>query len=257
MNKAFMGCLSFALCLSLGCSLSAQTVNSPSTPVASSSSTVSSADMQAFQQQRQSLVSGFMALARQGATPDQIQAWQVQNAPLIAAQQKVAMAIGSSQAPQPVKYITDVNIPSNANQTMSDLLTTQADLFNQFLQAHANQLQKTKTATTSASADAYQPNSSTIQTQLARIQVIYNQAASQAVPMPPALVIPEGATTQMKAFFILRDKITRDRIAFNNQLVNDTPDQRVTEIQAWEKQNAGRIQNLQRLGASLAANNTQ
>ena len=56
-------------------------------------------------QQQQLLAQGHEALLQQGATPQQIQAWQAANATLSQAQQARAVALAACSALQPLDYV--------------------------------------------------------------------------------------------------------------------------------------------------------
>ena len=235
---------------------SAQTVPTATTgPVATSgTSNVVSSQLQTFQAERQALAGEVQNLIAQGATSDQIQAWHQQNQARITAQQKLAQAISASQPAQPIGYITDVNVPAGASQTMEDFLTARADLFNLRAQLHNQQLQSSGTVDEAQVNAAFQQQNATVlQAQVQRAQVVAAESDQQTQPTPPPLVVPAGATPQVAAFLTLRDQLMRDFIQLHNQNIASTPAVREAALQQWSQQNAGRIQQLRQQAQNLSA----
>jgi len=84
--------------------------------------------VQAYQQEQQALSTELSALFSQGATQQQIEAWQTQNAPRFAAQQALAQQMAAESALQPMPDMGQPNIQANASPTMQAFLTNQAAL---------------------------------------------------------------------------------------------------------------------------------
>jgi len=78
-------------------------------------------------------------MVAQGATPQQMAAWQQQNAAAFAAQQQRAQIMGMASSLQPAELISQPPVPANASQTARDCLAAQVTLNNAKAQIH-NQL---------------------------------------------------------------------------------------------------------------------
>jgi hypothetical protein len=64
------------------------------------------ATLQTFQAQQQALAPSFNALLTLNPTPQQLQAWQQQNATALAAQQQLALDMGAESALEPMPLMT-------------------------------------------------------------------------------------------------------------------------------------------------------
>ena len=204
---------------------------------------------QTYQQEQRALAQEMQGLLAQGATPQQVQAWQAQNAVRLAAQQQRAqdMAAASLTAwmAHPLSMISEVQIPEGASPEMTDFLTTRADLHNRLAQLHNAQ-------TPNADATFQQQNQAEIQAQTQRAAVIATQATPQAaLPVPPPLVIPADATPQVRAYLVLSDQLMRERIALINQYVSSDPVTKNAALLQWQQQNADRFKQLQSLMSNL------
>jgi hypothetical protein len=208
-----------------------------------------------FQQQQQLIAEAFSALMLQGPTPQQIAAWQHENAAVFADQQQRGAALGTFSSAQPLVYINEVNIPADATPEMRDFLTVRANLYNSYAQLH-NQAVSNSGGTTVSESDvqaAYQAqNAADIKAQARRAQDLAAQSASQPLPVPPPLVILSSASPTMQAFLALRDQLMRQRIAPWNQYVGASTADRDAAIQQWQQQNVTQFQQLQRLAQQLA-----
>jgi hypothetical protein len=69
--------------------------------------------------------------------------------------------------------------------------------------------------------------------------------------MPPPLVIPPNDSPQMKAYLIVRDQLTRDRIQTMNQYRAANREVQAAAMQQWQHQNADRLQHLRDLAQAL------
>jgi hypothetical protein len=215
-------------------------------------STALSTQTQAFEAERQTLAGQFSALLANGATLDQIQAWRQQNAAQFASQRQQAQAIAASQPAQPISYITDVDLPANASQTMDDFLTARANLFNLRAQIHNQQLQATGSVDDAAgSATFTQQNAAALQAQAQRAQALALEADRQPMVAPPPLVLPPNATANLTAFLTLRDQLMRAQIAVHNQNLQADASTRQAALLAWKQVNQGQFQQLQALAQNL------
>jgi hypothetical protein len=230
----------------------------PLTPPVSSSPASSVAQnlsaVQALQQQRMALMQARQSLAAQGATPQQLLAWDQQNAGKFAALLQQTQALAAATPSQPLPTTTDVQIPDGATQQMSDFLTTRADLANRYAQLYNQQLQagSGNSATANVTTLFQQQNAAEIQAQQQRVQVIAAQAAQQPLTMPPPLSLPPNVSPGLAAFLKARDQLKRDRIALSNQYLTATPAVRAAALQQWDQQNVSRMQQL----AQNLSNNT-
>jgi len=215
--------------------------------------------VQAYQQEQQALAQQYQALVAQGATQDQLAAWQQQNATRFAAQQQRAQAMASPLQTLPVNAQT--NIPPNASQTLRDFLTTRAALANARAQLH-NQLVQGLSSTASTDqisqmqaqeAEMFeQQHASDLQVQAQRAQTLVKEGTPTSLAVPPPLQIPANATSQMAAFLTQRDRLVRARIQLWNQYATADPSVRDAAVQQWEQQNATSLQQLQQLAQALA-----
>jgi len=101
------------------------------------------ATLQAFQREQLALMREKQALVKQGATDQQLTAWQQQNTARLSAQAQQAQAIAAGAVSQPVPVNAKPNIPADASPTLRDFLTTQAALANARAQIHNQSLQAT------------------------------------------------------------------------------------------------------------------
>jgi hypothetical protein len=114
----------------------------------SSQSAEPSDDLSAFVHEQRILANEISALVSQGATEQQLEAWQQQNAALIQAQRQEAQKLTAQSALQPGRVVRRVNVPRNASSTLKDFLITQAKLANARAQIHNQLLQTLPTEAT-------------------------------------------------------------------------------------------------------------
>ena len=213
--------------------------------------------LQDFLQQQQALAQSYQTLLQQGATSQQIQAWQTANAAVLQQQQERAVALAAYSAVQPLAYVYEVNVPAGASQTMDDFLMARADLFNRYVELHNQAVASAQAAgTTSSESDvqaAFQSqNAAELQAQAQRAQAIAAEPATQPLPVPPPLVVPPGTSPVMAAFLVLRDQLARQHIALWNQFVGQSVAIRDAAIQQWQQQNQASFQQMQQLAQQMA-----
>lgn len=198
-----------------------------------------SATLQTFKQQQQVLAQSFNALMAQGATPQQMAAWQTQNAAALQAQQQRAQALAASSA-QPMPLIQQVVIPADATPEMEEFLTNRATLANNFA------LQQNQNPTATGAALLQQQNATLLQrqAQLARILATQSQTT---IPLPPPVQIPANATSQTAAYLTLRNQLMREQLQVQNQYAAAAPAVAEAALQQWRQTNASRFQQLQQL----------
>jgi hypothetical protein len=219
------------------------------------------ATLQAYQQEQQTLAQEWQALVASGATQQQLQAWQQQNAAQFAAQQQRAQAMASALALQPMPVNVQPTIPANASQTLKDFLTTQAALANARAQIH-NQLVQSMPSTPSAAQISQiqqqemqmfqQQNAVDLQLQVQRAQTLANESAQTPLPVPGPTVVPTNATPEFAAYLKQRNELALEWVQLWNQYVNADPAVRAAAMQQWQQQNAGQIQQLQQAAQNLA-----
>lgn len=86
------------------------------------------------------------------------------------------------------------------------------------------------------------------QTELSKIIA---EQQNQGVSAPPSLQASSKAPAKTQDYLKLRDDIMRDQIAFMNQHKDDALPARQIAMQKWRQQNAGRLQDLQKLAQTL------
>jgi hypothetical protein len=220
------------------------------------------ATLQAFQQEQQVLAQSFSAMLTLNPTPQQMEAWQQQNAAALANQQQLALDMADESALEPMPVMTQPNIPADASPTLQAFLTTQAALVNAGAQIH-NQLlnalpldvSEEQISQMQQSEDQLfqQQQGATIQLQAQQAQALANESARQPLPVPPPLVIAPGSTSQLAAFLTLRDQLMRAQIQLQNQYVTADPSVRDAALQQWRQQNDALFQQLQQLAQNLSA----
>ena len=190
----------------------------------------------------------------QGATREQIEAWHQQNAARFTAQQQRAQAISASQPVQPTPYVTDVDIPEGASQTMEDFLKARAELHNLHAQLHNQQLQSGSKIDEAQMEAAFQKqNAAVLEAQAKRAKILAEESDQQPWPVPPPLTIPAGTSLQMQSFLTLRDQLRREEIQLHNQNLSLSATDREAVIQQWRLQNAGRFQQMQVMAKNLSS----
>jgi hypothetical protein len=225
------------------------------------------ATIQAFQQEQATLAQEEQALAAQGATDQQLETWQQQNAAQFTAQQQRLDAIGVASAMRQMP-VSDPVIPANASQTLKDFLTTQATLANARAQIH-NQIVQQITASGQSPTLVQisqmeqqqlqlfqQQHAADLQLQVQRAQALANASAQTVMPVPGPTVIPPNATPQLVAYLTARDQLARDQIQLRNQYVNADPATQQAAMQQWQQQNAIRFQQLQQQAQNLSQSST-
>ncbi len=233
-------------------SASSQTMESPSLQLALPQQT----DIQSFQTEQQVLAQGLGGLSSQGATPQQIQAWQQANAN----QQQFALNLAAESEVQPMTLMALPNIPVNTSQTMKDFLTTQVALANARAQIH-NQLLYAMPAEVSGGQISQmelseiqlfqQQHANDLQVQQQRAQPISLDAAQQPMLLPPSPRLPNDASPQLTAFLFAKNQLLRDEMTVFNQYTTATPEARNAALQQWREQNASRFQQLQSMAQQL------
>jgi hypothetical protein len=232
----------------------AQTANSSATSNPPAGAAPSAAALAAFQTEQQALGESLRQLMAQGATPAQIEAWHQQNASRIAAQQQRAQAMSAAQPRQPMPYVTHVEIPEGASETMEDFLTARANLQNARAQLHNQQLQSTGHVDETQVETAFQKqNAAALQAQAQRAQTLAQESDSQPLPVPPPLTIPPGSSPAMQQFLTLRDQLMRGEVQMHNQNLSLSFADRAKALQQWREQNADRFKQLQSFAQNMSA----
>ena len=213
--------------------------------------------LQDFMAQQQVLAQGYQALLQQGATPQQVQAWQAANATISQEQQARAIALAAYSAAQPLVYVSEVSIPADATQSMDDFLMIRADLYNRYVELHNQAVANAQAAGTTVSDSDVQAafqsqNVGEIQGQAQRAQAIAAEPATQPMPVPAPLVVPTGTGPIKAAFLVLRDQLARQRIALWNQYLGLPVATRDAGMQQWQQQNQVSFQQLQQLAQQLS-----
>jgi len=214
-----------------------------------------------FQQEQQALFQQWQTLVSQGATQQQLAAWQQQNAAQFQAQQQLAQALSAASALQPMPLISQVNIPANAPPTLSDFLTTQASLANARAQIHNQLLQAMPAGATQQQINQMhqqeiqtfqQQHGNDLQLQAQCAQSLSAQSASKLIPDPGPAVIPPNATPQLQALLNAQRALARDWARVRNQYATANPSVRAAAMEQWQQQNAVRFAQLRALAQNLS-----
>lgn len=217
------------------------------------------ATLQAFQREQLALMREKQALVKQGATDQQLTAWQQQNTARLSAQAQQAQAIAAGAVSQPVPVNAKPNIPADASPTLRDFLTTQAALANARAQIHNQSLQATSSSRggpqDSQMQSFQQQHAGDLQLQLQRAQSLSDAAAQTPLMVPKPRTIPSDATPELIAYMTLRDQLMRERIQVRNQYISADPAALEAALQQWRQQNAERIQQLSQKAQNLAQTN--
>jgi len=241
--------------LALGGVLYAQSENSPS------QGSGSSGTLATFIREQRELARARQSLVAQGATRQQLQAWQQQNAGAFQALQQMAQSLAATSALQPAPANHQANIPPNASPTLRDFLTTRAALANARAQIHNQLLAALPSGATQEQIQAMrqqaqqmfrQQCAGDLQLQAQRVQILGAASASQPVPVPGPAVIPPNASPQLRAFLTARNTLATERAQLWNQYLNAAPAARQAAIEQWRQQNAARFQQLSQLAKDLS-----
>jgi hypothetical protein len=227
----------------------------------------SSNTLQTYRTETRTLAEQHQTLISEGATAQQIEAWRAQNAPQFEALQEMAQQLAVASVLKPRRMIRSVNIPGNASGTMTDSLTTQANLANARAQLDNQQLQTLPPNPTQEQITSLmeqdrqifrQQHSADLQLQAQRADALAAASESRPMSVPRPPVIPQNATPQMQAFVAARYALARDWAQVWNQYLAATPAARQAALRQWRQQNAARFQQLSELaGASKNSTSNQ
>ena len=145
----------------------------------------------------------------------------------------------------------------NASPEMRELMQTR-NLLNQKLaeyRARIHQTDPTQVPTPDQIKEFQKENAELLNRQQQLTEKLEEQLYKNPLPEPPPLQFPPNATPEQKAFLTTRDKIMRSQIIVMNK--NRTVDAatRKAAMQAWQKENAGLIQQLQNDEAAMVKSN--
>ena len=214
-----------------------------------------------YQTNQTALVQEQQVLLASGATSEQFQAWQQQNAARFAAQQRRAQRISLlsvwEQLPDPGSAV----VPAGASPALAAFLQERDGLAAAHVRLHNRRARALPTDATvqevlqnqqdeAALFDRQQ--SAALVAQAQQAQVLAQQSAGQLAPLPPPLQIPAGATPQLAAYLTVRDALARAQIQLRNQYVGTDAATRQTVLEQWQQQNAPALQRLQALADALA-----
>lgn len=215
----------------------------------------------AYQEKQIALAQEQQALSDSGATPEQIQAWQLQNVQRIAAQQHLAQRISLlgawDQSPPP----GPATIPVGASPTLGAFLRDRTGLAHARAALHNQRVQALPADATAEeivqgqqeeTAQFAQQQAATLAAQVQRAQNLAQESARRVAAMPPALQIPAGATPQMAAYLVARDQIMRAQVQFRNQYAGADPAARQAALEQWQQQHAAASEQLHVLADALA-----
>jgi hypothetical protein len=204
------------------------------------------------------------ALVASGATAQQIQAWRQQNTARFEAQAQRLQTLALASYSTLRVTNRQPNIPANASQTLKNYLTTRMALANARALIHNRMVQQAAVSGSSLSSSQasqmreqenklfQQQNAAQLILQGQRMQTLVTESAAVARPVPNVVVIPPNTSPQLAAYMTTRNQLRRERAEISNQYATATPSVRAAALQAWSKQNAGQIQQLQQQAQSLA-----
>ena len=109
--------------------------------------------------------------------------------------------------------------------------------------------------TLSSSQPRNQPDDALLRRQVQLSQIVAAQQAHQALPIPPPLQVPPGASPQLKALLSTRDRIMRSQIQVMNQYCTADPKVRSAAMRQWDEQNADLIKTMRQEAEALAKTN--
>jgi hypothetical protein len=205
------------------------------------------ATVQAYQQEQRALMQERRSLLANGATQEQLAAWQQQNVARFAAQVQRAQAVATTSALQLRPTNRQPNIPANASPALKDFLIAQATLANSRAQIHNNLMQQASTSGRSLTfaqiSKINQQESRIFQQQNAALLTLQGQrsqelasASAQAVrPVPRPEIIPPNATPQIAAYFTTRSQISRGLGQMQNQYAGADPAVRNAAMRTWRQ----------------------
>jgi hypothetical protein len=264
MNR-FRKLLNGSLVLSGGFTLFGNVAFGQSTsPVSSSAPTLA----QTVFQEQQTLGQEEQLLFSQGATPAQLAAWRVQNASSFLTLQANAAILGAQNEVQPFPLVMDITVPAGASTEMSEFLTVCADMTNDFVQIHNQQIQAIPASVIQSLAQSpaamaivlgVEQSENTTFERLDALLLKAQQGRAQdlasppaALLLPPALLIPASATPQMAAFLTLRDQIERSQVAIWNANISGGQANVNAALFQWEQQNAASVAELAELAQAIS-----
>ncbi len=212
-------------------------------------------------QQRRTLVA-------QGATPQQLQAWHVQNAAQFAAQDQRAQTMAAASALQLRRTNHKPNIPANASPALKDLLNTRAALANSRAQIHNQLVQQSSSGTNLTFAQLgtmeqnetqlfQQQNASLITLQAQQVQALTPTSVAPTRAARASAAVPVNATPQMAAFLTTRKQLRQSLIQLRNQYASASPEVRNAALQQWRQQNASQFTQLQQQAQALSQETTK
>lgn len=235
-----------------------QTTDSASTDT-STAAPAPSATFVTFQQEQTALNEELDALVAQGATQDQIDAWQQQNAARFQAQVERAQEMSADAAKQPMTYVTEVAIPDGASQELVDLLVTGANLYNSFVEIHNELISDPTASTTDPDTLAQtevtlfqQQNGADLADQAGQVKVVTSQEAKKPLPVPQPFTVPAGTDAELAAFLTIKNQIERQDILLHNQYCAGATARVDAAILQWQNQHPALFQQMTQMAQDLA-----
>jgi hypothetical protein len=204
--------------------------------------------LQDLVKKKQALGAQLLALVNQGATTDQIQNWQQQNASAFATINQVTLGL-ASQA-QPISFVTEIAVPADASPAFADFLAGRADSLNKAIQQFN---QNPATASTASSFGSIE-NKGEAQTVVQQVQALSAQSSGGVVPIPTAPVISTNASPQLRAYLIMRYQLINAELQIYNQNSGASSSTQYAAIQQWRQANALQFTQLQKLAQNLPPN---
>lgn len=217
--------------------------------------------------EQQALANGMMTLLANGATLQQVQAWEQQNAAAISAQRQRAVAMANASASQTMPMVGQPNMPANASQTLKDFLTTQATLADARAQIHNQLLQQTAASGQALTQEQVaqmelqemqafeQQHANDLKAQAQRAQTLANASASALSGLPTAPFIPANASPQLAALLKAKYQLSLSQLQVLNQNLTASPRVQAAALLQWQQQNASTIAQLHQLEHDVPSEN--
>lgn len=212
------------------------------------------AERVALQQEQETLIA-------KGATQEQLEAWTERNASRLLVQQQRAQQIALQAALDQMSSLTSSPTPPpGASPTLVAALAARTRLANARAQMH-NQLIQSMPADATAEEISQMQELETqlfvkkwgaeMASQIQRTQTLSDGATVPIQPLPPASLVPPGASPQWAASLFARDQLSREEIQLRNQYGAASSAVQQAALRQWREQNAGRLRQLQELVGAL------
>ena len=238
-------------CLALALASSALAQN-PSAPPAGA------ADQETFFAERQRVHDELRAVRERhrnapAAMREQaLQQWREENKARLAALREQAVRLAQIKPTAEPFLVETVQLPPNATQELEDFLVERADLHNERVLL-LNQLRDASAeAKAQALASWHEQNRVRLQAQQARLAARARQSTNRPETTPPAPIIPDGASPNLRSFLIQRHAFALERRNEEDRIRNlPAAEQRLARRQ-WHARHAQQIATLAEMARTVS-----